>query len=96
MNIQSLSGGGYRVHFDEVVRIGIKKGKCLCGVTRTRRQKFVNTINPFNINDKGPRKGQPRTREEIGENLDAEVKKWESEPIRCDSCPTEPKKKGKR
>lgn len=42
--------------FREVALWGERSGNCACGKKRTRRQKFYQTINPFNRNRAGQMK----------------------------------------
>lgn len=72
-----------RTYFEEVCITAEKKGKCGCGVRRVRREKFWQTINPFNISKKT---GFTKTREEIVPELRAKADKWRKQPITCAKC----------
>ncbi|HEX7330350.1 MAG TPA: hypothetical protein VF290_02555 [Pyrinomonadaceae bacterium] len=70
-----------RITFEEVARYAQKSGKCLCGTFRVRKRKFYQTLSPFNkVN------GIPKTGEQIANELSAEIKAWQSEPILCSKC----------
>jgi len=63
--------------FEEVKLYGSKSGKCsVCGKACTRSQKFSQTLNPFNKNEKG----EIKTRQEIKEELCGELNEWRSKP----------------
>jgi hypothetical protein len=70
------------VKFQEVAVYATKASKCDCGKRRSRKQKFWQTINPFNKNAAG----QPKSRAEIRQELAAEAMAWEAEPITCSAC----------
>lgn len=72
--------------FVEVKRKSRKSGKCGCGKVRTRVGVFSQTINPYNVHKRGPKKGQPKEREDILKELDRDAKKWMKEPITCRNC----------
>jgi NAD(P)H-dependent flavin oxidoreductase YrpB (nitropropane dioxygenase family) len=69
------------VRFDEVARYATKSGKCRCSKRRQRRQKFWQTLSPFNAVN-----GVPKTREQIVAELQEQIKAWMAEPITCDDC----------
>jgi hypothetical protein len=76
-----------RINFREVALWAEKSGKCACGKRRARRQKFYQTLNPYNRNADG----QPKSSHEIHEELKVEARAWKAEPIVCERCPkTEP------
>lgn len=56
---------------------GMRSGK-----RRTRREKFWQTLNPFNKNADG----EPKTAQEIRVELAEKIKAWRAEPITCDDC----------
>lgn len=63
--------------FEEVKLYGSKSGKCsVCGKACTRSQKFSQTLNPFNKNEKG----EIKTWQEIKEELCGELNEWRSKP----------------
>lgn len=69
-------------YFEEVKIYGFKSGKCKCGKKRNRKKKFIHTLNPFNLNEKGV----PKNRDEVYIALTKERNQWLSEPITCDNC----------
>lgn len=71
-----------RYNFHEIAIHGQKSGKCACGKRRTRREKFWQTINPFNKNVAGT----PKTQAEIRAELLVERAEWLKAPITCDAC----------
>lgn len=68
--------------FQEVALRAEKSGKCGCGKRRTRREKFWQTLNPFNKNAEG----EPKTAQEIRVELAEKIQAWRAEPITCDDC----------
>ena len=68
--------------FDEVKMQGRKNSKCACGKRVTRQHTFSQTINPFNKN----KDGEIKTRQEINEELRAEIEAWKQEPVLCTAC----------
>lgn len=74
-----------RYTFNEVAIHGEKSGKCLCGKRRTRKQRFYQTLNPFNTT-KG---GRVKSRADIIPELERERAKWMKKPIYCDACEPE-------
>ena len=79
-----------RYVFQEVSITAEKTGKCRCGKQRKRRQKILQTLNPFNLDACG----MPKTREQIMRELQAEAEAWRAEPIVCSKCPDEEKARG--
>jgi hypothetical protein len=75
------------IRFREVKLYGNKTGKCGCGKRRVRRQKFYQTISPFNLDKKT---GQPKSEATILEELRERVAAWQDEPITCDKCKVKP------
>jgi hypothetical protein len=66
-----------RTTFREVVVYGVKSGKCGCGTRRVRREKFYQTLNPYNRAADGALK----TEAQIYEELRVEKKAWELSPV---------------
>lgn len=71
-----------RITFEAVKLSANKKGKCGCGIHRTRSTTFQQTINPFNKN----KKGEPKTYDEIMVELQAQAAAWKQEPVTCKVC----------
>ena len=67
----------------EVVKLTAKKvGKCpTCGKRVTRSRTFEGTLNPWNVNASG----NPKTRQEVRDDLQAKSLVWSKEPIN-DHC----------
>ena len=62
-----------RTVFDEEALYGTKRGKCgRCGRTHTRRQKFYQTVNPWNRGARSPSRRACRGRE-VGREPDVLV-----------------------
>lgn len=68
--------------FQEVAVWGHKTGKCGCGKRRERREKFWQTLNPFNRTADG----SPKTPKQIEVELVAQRDAWLAEPITCATC----------
>lgn len=68
--------------FNEVSMTVEKRGKCGCGKYRVRRQKFWQTLNPFNKT----KDGYVKTRADIMPELLAQAEAWNKEPITCNEC----------
>ena len=72
-----------KVVFNEVVRFGFKNGNCsVCGKNCKRKQKFYQTINPFNKN----KDGSVKERNQIIFELSREIEEWEKLPIIHAKC----------
>ena len=73
-----------RITFEEVCLTGFKVVKCEagCGRRLQRRHKFWQTLSPFNKNAQG----QPKTREEIADELRVEKTRWMVIPETCAHC----------
>lgn len=70
-------------YFEEVKRIASKSGICtVCGKQATLSEKFTQTINPFNKNEKGLQK----TRDEIVSELVLEMAEWRALPVIHRKC----------
>lgn len=79
-----MFGRSRTITFQEVAIHAQKNGTCdVCGRLCSRKQKFYQTINPFN--KKNPY-GPPKTREEIYEELKEQSSKWKCEPVRHAKC----------
>ncbi len=71
------------MNFNEVSTFGEKSGKCVvCGKTTKRREKFFQTLSPFNKN----KEGDLKTREEIHDELQIERKDWLEKPLKHVKC----------
>lgn len=78
-----MFGRSRTMRFEEVALHGQKNGACdVCGKTCSRKQKFYQTINPFNKNQDG----LPKNRNEIYEELKIQSSLWKAEPIRHAKC----------
>ena len=77
-----INYGSQTIVFDEVYIHGEKVGKCGCGVRRVRREKFSQTINPYNLK----KDGAPKQKRDIMPELVAERDAWKKEPITCAKC----------
>lgn len=76
--------------FDEVSLIGIRNSLCpVCGKSASRRQKFFQTLNPYNRNADG----NPKTRQEIYKELQQQIQVWEREPATHKKCETQNQQK---
>ena len=72
-----------RVYFEPVVCHGQKSGKCVvCGKRAVLKEKFEHTINPFSKNKDGTMK----SREQVWQDVLAEKRAWEKEPIVHKKC----------
>jgi hypothetical protein len=70
------------MRFEKVSITGEKTGKCLCGIRRTRKRVFTQTLNPWNKNEKG----EISSRNDILNSLQKEREKWLKEEIYCKKC----------
>jgi hypothetical protein len=71
------------IKFEEVTRGARKNLPCPdCGKKVRRQITFSQTINPWNKNAAG----EPKTWQEIQEELKADVAKWAAKPVQCKSC----------
>lgn len=77
-----LSNGDIRLSFAEVGVEGEKSGKCLCGKRRKRKERFSETINPFNKNPDGT----IRTEAQIVATQKIKCDKWLTRQIYCEAC----------
>lgn len=76
-----------RTTFERVEIGGYKRGPCsVCGQPAERQPVFGQTINPWNRNPDGTVK----TRFEIVEELRAERRVWQSEPLKHKRCEATP------
>ena len=72
-----------KVNFEEINMIIEKKGKCVvCGKYCTIREKFYQTLNPFNKN----KEDNTKDSQEIQKELLEEVKEWRLKPIKHRKC----------
>lgn len=76
-----------RVNFQEVAIHAEKSVKCAkgCGRRLKRRQKFSQTINPFNKRADG----QVKTPHDIRLELNARAEEWKASPEVCCHCAKE-------
>jgi hypothetical protein len=65
------------VEFEELKVRGQKSMKCADGKRRTRQVTFTQTINPWNVN----KEGNPKTKDEIFEELRKQLFEWKEQPI---------------
>ena len=78
-----MFGRSRTVHFDEVALHAQKNGVCdVCGKACSRKQKFYQTISPFNKSSDG----SPKNRNDIYEELKMQSSRWKSEPVRHAKC----------
>ncbi|GKV89323.1 hypothetical protein [Pectobacterium carotovorum] len=69
--------------YEEVATVAEKSGKCVvCGKACKRREKFYQTLNPFNKNKDGSVKSYAQILSEIKERAAA----WKLEPIFHAKC----------
>jgi len=69
--------------FQEVSLQGSKSGVCsVCGKKATRKQKFFQTLNPYNKTADGEVKSASMIREELYEKID----EWKKEPVMHARC----------
>lgn len=69
--------------FQEIKHWAWKRLPCkTCAKKLTRQTTFWQTLNPWNKNSDG----NPKTVEEIREELSAEADAWLVEPITCRAC----------
>lgn len=72
-----------RVNFKEIFRTGEKSGKCRwCGKRAKVRQKFSQTVNPFNKDEDGI----PKTYDKIWAELSADIAMWNNKPVVHRKC----------
>lgn len=75
--------GWQTITFEEVTRRAAKNLPCPdCGKKVRRQTTFMQTINPWNKNAAG----EPKTRQEIQDELKADAAAWVQEPVRCTAC----------
>lgn len=53
-----------------------------CGRRFARRTTFSQTLNPWNLNDRG----EPASRSEILDKIRAKGAEWQKQPERCTAC----------
>ena len=71
------------ITFGEVSLTGEKTGKCAgCGKRVVRREKFWQTLNPFNVNEQK----LPKSRSEILKELVIEKDAWLKLPVYHQKC----------
>ncbi len=71
------------VHYEEVYLRSTKSGKCsICNKTAKRSKKFSQTLNPWNIDDKG----KVRTRDEIYKELRKDILEWQEKIVLHEKC----------
>lgn len=69
--------------FYKIVHQASRTGRCKCGKRRVKRSKtFWQTLNPFNVNAKG----EPKSLEEIREELKSDAERWLKSRITCREC----------
>lgn len=70
--------------FPVIRRSGRKTGRCGgCGKSASRSKTFLQTVNPWN---RDKETGEPKTAQQIGSELDAELAAWKAEPVRHEGC----------
>ena len=71
------------VRFERVPVTAVKTVRCTgCGKRLRRQRTFEMTLNPWNRNAQG----QPRTRQEILDALQAQADEWQGRPETCARC----------
>ncbi|HAV2232919.1 TPA: hypothetical protein JHK09_002530 [Enterobacter cloacae] len=76
-------GGITTTRFDEVSTFAEKSGKCdVCGKACKRREKFYQTLNPFNKNPDG----SVKTHQEIRKEIELKAIEWKLKPVRHAKC----------
>lgn len=71
------------IRFEEVTRGAQKNLPCPdCGKKVRRQRTFSQTINPWNKNAAG----EPKTWQEIQDELKVDAAKWAAEPVKCAAC----------
>ena len=76
-------GGITTTRFDEVSTFAEKSGKCdVCGKACKRREKFYQTLNPFNKNQDG----SVKTHQEIRKEIELKAIEWKLKPVRHAKC----------
>jgi hypothetical protein len=72
-----------KTNFEVIKKKSWKKRICWCCLKKFNRQKtFEQTISPFNKN----KKGKPKTKEKILQELDKEVRDWKNIRFTCEDC----------
>lgn len=73
----------YTHRFDGPIVQARKRVHCEnCGRVVRRVRTFQHTVNPFNKRDDG----QPKTWDEVREDVKAEAEAWKQRPERCKTC----------
>lgn len=76
-------GGITTTRFDEISTFAEKSGKCdVCGKACKRREKFYQTLNPFNKNADG----SVKTYQEIRKEIELKATEWKLKPVRHAKC----------
>ncbi|HDV9097244.1 TPA: hypothetical protein QIZ65_004082 [Enterobacter kobei] len=76
-------GGITTTRFDEISTFAEKSGKCdVCGKACKRREKFYQTLNPFNKNADG----SVKTYQEIRKEIELKAIEWKLKPVRHAKC----------
>ncbi|ANR76977.1 hypothetical protein BBB57_01105 [Kosakonia sacchari] len=76
-------GGITTTRFDEVSTFAEKSGECdVCGKACKRREKFYQTLNPFNKNPDG----SVKTHQEIRKEIELNAIEWKLKPVRHAKC----------
>lgn len=73
----------FTTNFKEVSVVAEKTGKCeVCGKPCKRREKFFQTINPFNKN----KSGLAKTHSEIMSEVKERAAEWKLRPLMHNKC----------
>jgi hypothetical protein len=71
--------------FQEVSVYGEKRGACpACGKSTVRKQKFTNTINPYNVNEAGLVKSYDEVRADVIAERDAWSPDFRHDTVKCE------------